>query len=226
MTARRGLDAAADRREGRDVKAGLAGATQSVLSPRLKDVADGLYLQMYYWGRDVLHPAGNLLVEHGFRRIAKEGAHGTSRYQRELAGGLLELHGHLAGWYPGAGDEPGVIFVRQRRTCQLCGESEPVLPGQLETARIWTPSGSDEWAQLATVTRTLLQWLGEYESWISSHLGVCHRAAQYREYQMLPKKNWWLPPAPAQRWFASFVADPVAVPRARAWQRGLRDVNS
>lgn len=196
------------------------------LPPRLKDVATGLYLQMYYWGRDVLHPGGNLLVEHGFRRIAKEGAHGTSRYQRELEGGILELHGHLAGWYPAEGGGPGMIFVRQRRVCQLCGEVLPVRADQVDEARIWTPAGSSEWAQLARVTGTVLKWLVEYEAWVDSQLGSCHRAAQYREYQMLPKRHWWLPPEAARNWYAAFAAEAGAVPRARAWGRRNREVGS
>lgn len=189
-----------------------AGRVPNGLPPRLKDVATGLYLQMYYWGRDVVHPGGNLLVEHGFRRIAKEGVHGTSRYQRELDGGILELHGHLVGWYPVEGAGPGMIFVRQRRVCQLCGEVLPVRADRVETARIWTPSGAAEWAQLADTTCILLKWLVEYEGWISSHLGSSHRAAQYREYQMLPKRYWWLPPHTARCWYAAFVAETGTVP--------------
>lgn len=42
----------------------------NALSPRpavatlMRDFTDALAQQMYFWGRDVIHPSGNLLVAH------------------------------------------------------------------------------------------------------------------------------------------------------------------
>jgi hypothetical protein len=185
------------------------------LPPRLRDVAAGLYLQMYYWGRDVRHAEGNLLVEYGFRKIPKEGIHGTSRYQMMWQDGVVELHGHLAGWYRPDGES--VIFVRQRHACQLCAEVTPVAAGRVEEARIWSPRHRAEQEMLAARLGGLLEWLLDYEHWVAWKCGPGYRRSQYREYQMLPKKQWWLPPAEALAWYESFVSAPASVTRPRKW---------
>lgn len=191
------------------------------LPPRLRDVATCLYLQMYYWGRDVLHPDGNLLVEYGFRRYAKEGVHGTSRYQHAWHDGVIELHGHVAGWYRPEGE--GMIFVRQRRACQLCGEAKPVVPGCYAKASIWTPRNREEWGTLANNAARVLDWLCGYEGWVLKRCGPRWRQEQFHEYRQLPNRMWWLDPGSAQKWMEAFVLDPTGVPRARRWGRGLEE---
>ena len=55
----------------------------------LRDAAAGLYAQMYYWGQDVKHAEGNLLVRYGMTRVPKQTPKGTSRYRQYWGGGWI-----------------------------------------------------------------------------------------------------------------------------------------
>lgn len=190
------------------------------LSPRFRDFGQGLYLQMYYWGRDVIHPSGNLLMQYGFKKIAKEGLHGTSRYQLEWEGGIIELHGYCAGWY--RPDGAGFIYIRQRRTLQICHETSPVKPGSYELAEIHSPRGIAEWHSLAETVSSFTRWLLDYEKWITKRQGSAYREGIFYEYRRLPISTWWLPPHDARRWMETFSANPSEVPRARKFTATLQ----
>jgi len=59
----------------------------SRLRALLRDYTDLLGQQMYFWGRDVIHPRVNLLCENGFEKRKSEGLEGTSCYRKQLSGG-------------------------------------------------------------------------------------------------------------------------------------------
>ena len=72
--------------------------TTSRLGGLLRDLTAGLKQQMFFWGRDVVHPDGNLLVRQGFSKSPSAGLQGTSCYGLDWQGGRIELHGACAGW--------------------------------------------------------------------------------------------------------------------------------
>jgi hypothetical protein len=51
---------------------------QDRLSPLFRDLAAGLFQQMFFWGKDVVHPAGNLFLRTGFEKRPSTGLTGTS----------------------------------------------------------------------------------------------------------------------------------------------------
>ena len=80
-----------------------------------------LGIQMSRWGRDVLHPEGNLLIRFGLQRFREPGQFGSSRYRCHWAGRTVELHSTCVGIY---GDEsPGIVFLRAHRCAYLTGLS-------------------------------------------------------------------------------------------------------
>ena len=66
---------------------------------------------VFFWGRDVVHPDGNLLVRQGFSKSPSAGLQGTSCYGLDWQGGRIELHGACAGWYPRDGGEGFNFFA-------------------------------------------------------------------------------------------------------------------
>ncbi|MGC6467726.1 MAG: hypothetical protein ACON5N_19260 [Akkermansiaceae bacterium] len=90
---------------------------QSIAPHVLRDLANGLQQQMFFWGQDVVRPERNLLVEQGFSRSPSRGLKGTSCYRREWQGGHVELYGSCAGWY---GEERGFcVHSSQEAVCCL-----------------------------------------------------------------------------------------------------------
>ena len=85
-------------------------SAQTTIAPFfLRDLAEGIQQQMYFWGQDVRRPEGNFLVEQGFARSPTTGLKGTSCYRRDWQGGHIELYGSCAGWY---GKSNGFTFIR------------------------------------------------------------------------------------------------------------------
>ena len=57
----------------------------------LKDCANGFYQQMYFLGKDVIHPRGNQLQAYGFVKSPSKGLKGTSCYTYEADLRTIEL---------------------------------------------------------------------------------------------------------------------------------------
>ena len=64
---------------------------------------------MFFWGKDAIHPQGNLFLRTGFRKRESTGLQGTSCYRLPWQNGALELHGSHAGWLNFDG---GIFFLR------------------------------------------------------------------------------------------------------------------
>lgn len=189
----------------------------NALSPRpavatlMRDFTDALAQQMYFWGRDVIHPSGNLLVAHGFDRRKSEGLDGTSCYRKALDEGYIELHGACAGWYPDDTGEPGFLYIRTRRRCYLYDGTEPPAPGFYSDDLLRTTPGAD----LLERSRRFLAWWLDYERWIAEVTGPGYRGACHRTFAKLPKSTPWLPPAAGLDWLRRFHRDPVRAGRAQ-----------
>lgn len=175
----------------------------------LRDLADGLAQQMIFWGQDVKHPGGNLLVRAGMTRIARErvGQEGSSRYRQEWQGGVIEIHGFCAGWYPAEGE--GVIFIRNRQRLLGVRGGMPTVPGAYEGLKAPSPD-----ALLAGV-RPLVQWWIAYEERVAAVTPPAYREACWQRARRLAKARAWLPPAEVVPWLRRFLDDPQRVDRTR-----------
>lgn len=174
----------------------------------LRDLKDGLRQQMFFWGRDVLHPQGNLLVSAGLEKTRSRGLQGTSCYGTDWRGGRIELHGACAGWYAPGG---GVAFIRTLDRCVGWLPSAPPVPGAWPREHI-EPL---EPALLRERSLPFLDWWIAYEEEILRVHGPDYRDRCFREFKALPGSKPWLPPTEALRWLRAFREHPAALVRAK-----------
>lgn len=177
----------------------------------LNDLTVGLGQQMFFWGRDVVQGV-NLLVSHGFERQPSTGLQGTSCYRLPWRGGLLELHGACAGWYPSDPEQPGFLFVRSDKRCYAHHLSKPVVPGRYDHDDLRAGKAKP----VLTAARVFVSWLADYEAWIDSEKGPEYRRECHGMFARLPTSRTWLPPDLARQWWDRFAAGDPALPRARA----------
>ncbi|MGJ8656251.1 MAG: hypothetical protein ACSHX6_07360 [Akkermansiaceae bacterium] len=164
----------------------------------LKDCANGFYQQMYFWGKDVIHPSGNQLQAHGFKKSPSTGLPGTSCYTLQTSQGTIELYGSCAGFYT---DSSNFVFLRQR--CRFY----QWLPNHRLVAGQWSQSdiqASDPSTMLTSLT-PFLEWWIAYEKWIEQRHGTKYRQDCYTQWQKVKSKAPWLPPQPATRWIQEFL---------------------
>jgi hypothetical protein len=179
-------------------------------SPRLgllRDAARGLAQQMVWWGYDVRHPDGNLLVVHGMSRNPSPGLAGTSCYRCGWENGWIELHGAVASW-TAADATCGVIYARDRGRLELWTGDEPPVPG-----REFGSHGTAEERWQAALP--MIRWIGDYEARVRSRTGTAWRDGCWRAIRRLPKGKPWLPPAAALDWWrqASSTRAPLRAER-------------
>jgi len=181
---------------------------QDRLSPLFRDLAAGLFQQMFFWGKDVVHPAGNLFLRTGFEKRPSTGLTGTSCYSLPWQGGSIELHGAHAGWF---GDDGGFLFVRPLGRCLRWLEATPPVPGEWDGGRYQRRADPD----LHAAARPFFDW------WLSQEASVLrltqpgYREACFRHFKKLPKTRAWLRPADGIRWIEGLRDHPETLPRAR-----------
>jgi hypothetical protein len=159
----------------------------------LNDAARGLAQQMVFWGHDVRHPGGNLLIRHGLKRSPSPGLTGTSCYSMVWEAGLLELHGAVASWSAIHGGK-GIVFCRDKRHMGLWHGSQPPVPGR--------ENGSDGAVERRwEAFQPFLRWLISYERWVLEIYGEDWRSKCWRALKRLPKGKSWLPPELALKWW-------------------------
>lgn len=186
----------------------IRSAADSRLGGLLRDLTAGLKQQMFYWGKDVVHPSGNLLVARGFTKTRSMGLQGTSCYGLAWQGGRIELHGACAGWY---GPEGGFVFVRPHGKCHVWTGGAPPVPGEWPADRFESAGAR----RLHGMARPFLDWWLWHERLTEELLGPSYRIACHRHFRKLPKSRPWLEPAAAERWLRRFRDDPAGLERAR-----------
>lgn len=180
----------------------------------LRDFTDALGQQLFFWGRDVIHPDGNLLCEYGMDRRKSEGIDATSCYQIPFEGDTIELHGACVGRY--SKTNPGLIYIRNRRRCFLFHGDSPAIPGFYNSDQL---SGGPI-IDLYHESVKFLRWWLEYEAWIATATAPGYREHCYRKYRKLPDPRLWLTPTLGQRWLEKFAFEPIEnVQRAKAWKK-------
>ena len=181
----------------------------------LRDAARAFYCQMYYWGRDVMHPGGNLLVRYGFEKIPRTTKDGTSRYRLGWETGLLELHGFCAGWY--ATEGPGICFDRKHDTWRRWDHPIPPEPAAMQAGHIRSISGPEDLTVVAGLSSKFSRWLIDYEIWAMEQWGSGARRGHYRDFVKLRHSRWWLPPGPSLKWLTDYATDPASVSRPKSY---------
>lgn len=164
----------------------------------LKDCADGFYQQMYFLGKDVIHPAGNQLIKYGFEKSASKGLKGTSCYSLDSNDQLIDLYGSCAGVYSG---DSQLVYLRERCRFYHWLSDSPLVAGQWSQGDVSVGDAQDIFTSLAP----LLKWWLEYESWIKENLGTEHRDTCYRQWSKIKTKVNWLPPESATEWVKGFL---------------------
>ena len=184
--------------------------TPTIAPHFIRDLADGIHQQMYFWGQDVMRPEGNFLVESGFARLPTKGLKGTSRYVLEWQGGHIELYGACAGWYGGDG---GFTYLRPRHRCSVwLSADEPPIPGAWQDELI---DKSASRADLYQASLPFIDWLLSYEKKVIDRFGLCYRNANHASYEKVPKAKAWIEPALALKWFRCFRENPDQLVRPK-----------
>lgn len=177
-----------------------------------RDLADGLRQQMYFWGRDAIHPDGNLFAATGFVKRSSTGLQGTSCYSLDWQCGWIELHGSHAGWI---GQDGGFLFIRPIGRCVRWLDSSLPVPGE------WQPHQYDTRvdATLHALVVPFLDWWLHHDEHVASIAGPSFRKACFRQFKKLPKTRPWLAPAHSTRWITRLRDHPESIPRARKFSR-------
>lgn len=188
----------------------MAVETPSIAPYFLRDLAEGIQQQMYFWGQDVLRPEGNFLVEQGFQRSPSTGIKGTSCYRREWQNGHIELYGSCAGWY---GENQGFTFIRPWKRCVIwrSGETTPI-PGSWQKELI---DSSATKTDLYLASHPFLDWLISYEYAVLAQFGRAYRQHTYWKYSKVPKAKAWIDPARALQWFQCYREKPEELIRPK-----------
>ena len=179
----------------------------------LNDFTKALGQQLYFWGRDVIHPSGNLLREYGFERRKEEGVKGTSCYRTHYKGDIIELHGLCVGRY--SETQPSFLYTRKYRKCWIYEDSKPPLPGHYNKNLIQKNSIS----QIELASRQFLEWWLEYESWIATKTSPTYRHECYRSFRKFPRSKTWLKPDDARAWLQQYMDSPSTLKRAKKWKK-------
>jgi hypothetical protein len=185
-------------------------ASSSRLGGLLRDFTAGLKQQMFYWGRDVVHPSGNLLVAQGFAKRKSGGLQGTSCYQLDWQQGRIELHGACAGWY---GPDGGFVFIRPHGKCHGWLDAEPPVPGHWPCESIHEPGPE----ALRRLSLPLLEWWLHYEREVRDLLGPSYRVGCHRHFKKLAGSKPWLPPGPDIRWLERLRSNPASLERWKSF---------
>ncbi|MBK1881470.1 hypothetical protein JIN85_03525 [Luteolibacter pohnpeiensis] len=179
----------------------------------LRDFTAALRQQMYFWGHDVMHPDGNLLVKRGMVKTASAGLKGTSCYAIDWQDGRIHLHGSCAGWHSMAGTS--FLYIRPLARCFHWHGEQPVIPGEWTTDLLDSPDPES----LYQSSLPFLEWWLDYERWISSQYPPSYREDCHRKLKSVPKTRPWLPPAAALQWLDLFLTAPCQLDRARRFSR-------
>lgn len=164
----------------------------------LKDCAHGFYQQMYFLGKDVIHPGGNQLECYGFEKSPSKGLKGTSCYTGEFNEGVIELYGACAGYYSTTSQ---AVFLRKRCRFYQWLPDHKLIAGcwSQEEIQVKSPEA------MYTAIRPFLQWWVAYEQWIESRWGSLYRERCFDEWSKIKGRTTWLPSQSARQWVQQFL---------------------
>ena len=177
----------------------------------LNDLSNALGQQLFFWGRDVMYPEGNLLCEFGLERYKPKDITGSSCYRTIYHDDIIELHSLCVGRY--SQSKPSLFYTRQYRKLWVYDDEKPPLPGHYNEGLL----NKKDLDKIEIASRSFLEWWLEYESWIDSTIGQDYRYKCYRAYRSLSKSKTWLQPRDGLAWLTCYMDSPKTVPRAKNW---------
>ena len=161
----------------------------------LREAVNLLSQQVWCWGRDILRPEGNWLLEIGFDRIEPPADYKncSSVYTLAVSRGRCVVPRGFGVFY-GDGQWGGVFLPRftfhPRYTIQARLDRPPWSDSDLPTLN--APTESQQHA-CATLTVDLIDWIHRYEVNIVEQLGI-----EYRRSTLLDWDNGTRPVVPAE----------------------------
>ncbi len=169
----------------------------SISGPCRRKGQELLHRQCWNWGRDIVRPEGNLLLEAGFlKQRPPKGETGSSCYTLALPhGDSLMLWGF--GLLYGTPQKGGVYLNRYRfRTVWL--PSEKIQGPIWKPGMIPTEQAPPSLRIPVDLTVAAIRRVADYEEWILAHCGPEYRHAVLREWN---RPSGQLPPeALPQAW--------------------------
>lgn len=179
----------------------MNGATRAarIFTPEIERLGETLlHHQCWFFGRDILHPAGNLLIRYGFKRCGvPDGAAGSNCY-RLCRAAPLEIN--LWGWgvFFGNGSLGGILIKRYDFRPRLFAAGNlnvPVFKSEnLPPSRVPREDLDIKTARHLTVD--FIRWITDYETWVEEKCGAKWRRQCLREWEnaRFParriKQNW------------------------------------
>jgi len=148
--------------------------------------AAGLFdQQMWCFGRDIIRPNGNLLLDLGMCRYrSADPNRGSSMYSATaVEGGMISLWGFgMLYGEPGFGS----AFVRRYdfdpRLTSVESPSGVHNPAQFRD--LFRPTSASELACVRHLLPSLVRWLAAYEHWVAENFG-----AEYRERSLMARNK-------------------------------------
>lgn len=164
-------------------------------------LAELLDQQMWFFGRDIQHPDGNLLLRFGFARERPPvEVSGTSRYAIITPTGSLTLWGWGALWRD---REPFALLLRRH------GPGPRLVAATNAPDQVWAhtaltnarAAASDEVGRVGTLLADFADWVHGYERWVRATCGESWRVecAELRP-RHVRRKQVVAPAQYVQRW--------------------------
>ncbi len=157
-----------------------------------------MHHQCWFFGRDILHPEGNLLIQYGFERLgAKNPKNGTNRYRLVVKDSFeVDLWGF--GMFYGRANIGGVFIKRYDfRPRFFKGDRLGSQIFKCEHLPLnCLPRNEFEAAMSKTLTIAAIDWILGYEQWIEQTCGKIWRRQCLSEWpnSSFParkiKSNW------------------------------------
>lgn len=174
--------------------------------PRLRSIESAKLIehQMYFWGWDVLHPEGNLLIAAGCRSFHRADCpHAVRCYRLETPAAVVTLHSTGVSLRT-AGGSPGVVYLRPTHRLYHVPEDTVPLPygkGVLRSMRRLRPN------EFSPALTALLAFVRAYERWAAHRWHPESRLAAWREQKSSASKGVrWLKPKDSLRWLDACLA--------------------
>ena len=172
--------------------------------PRLRSVEAARLLehQMFFWGKDVLAPQGNLLAAYGCRRFRREDLpHTVHCYEITSPHGRVVLHS-TGVWMGGAEENAdGIVYLRPTHRLYHAAPGPLPLPSpRLTSVPAYLRSVRAAEALPPALLR-LLRFVRDYELWAAPRLPARARDEAWREHRRTASHGVrWLPPSDSRRW--------------------------
>lgn len=176
-----------------------AGETEEIFTPEIKVFGESLlHHQCWFFGRDIWHPQGNLLVRCGFERCGASEGHAGSNCYRLRREEPFEINLWGFGIFFGDASLGGIFIKRYDFRPRLLGIGKlnaPVFKSEhLPPSR--RPREDYEMKTARHLTGDFIRWVLRYEDWIEKTCGKSWRRKCLREWDKAAfparqvKANW------------------------------------